>query len=207
MGYQQAGFEVVGVDLEPQRRYPFTFHQGDALKYVAKHWRDFDAIHASPPCQAYSVTRHGHTVEHPALVPETREALQATGLPWVIENVPGAPLRDPLTLCGTEFGLTAYDPASDLQVALRRHRLFESTVFLWGAGGCLHNPASTVAGVYGGARSDLEYARNVRRGGYTPAKPVAEALLGIDWMTLHGLHQALPPVYTRFIGEQLIAAL
>ena len=97
MGYYRAGFDVVGVDIKPQPRYQFEFHQGDALEYCAAHGYEFDVIHASPPCQAYSVTRSIHGNEYPDLVAVTRAALQATGKPWVIENVVGAPLFSPLS--------------------------------------------------------------------------------------------------------------
>src|SRR6476661_8232697 len=87
VGYHRAGFDVVGVDINPQPRYPFEFHQGDALTALEHNWQRFDAVHASPPCQHYSITRHSHAKEHPDLVAATRQALQATGLPWVMENV------------------------------------------------------------------------------------------------------------------------
>src|SRR5690554_2039294 len=107
VGYARSGFDVVGVDNKPQKHYPFEFHQDDALRYLAEHWEEFDAIHASPPCQVYSATKHAHAGagNHPDLLEPTREAVRATGLPYVIENVEGAPLLDPLTLCGSEFGL------------------------------------------------------------------------------------------------------
>src|SRR5574337_20985 len=112
MGYHRAGFDVVGVDINPQQRYPFEFHQADAMTFDLS---GFDAIHASPPCQAYTVLGGREDLSHyPDLVDAVRERLQASGKPWIIENVPGAPLRDPITLCGAMFGLRRY-----------RHRLFE----------------------------------------------------------------------------------
>jgi DNA (cytosine-5)-methyltransferase 1 len=91
MGYYRAGFEVVGVDINPQPRYPFEFHQADALEYVAEHSHEFNAIHASPPCQAFcALKRMPNAKEHPNLIPQTRQALQGTGRPYVIENVPGS---------------------------------------------------------------------------------------------------------------------
>lgn len=114
MGYHRAGFEVVGVDIRPQPRYPFEFHQGDAMTWPLD---GFDVVHASPPCQAYAhVTGwRGNHGDHPDLVPGTRARLQQSGVPWVIENVPEAPIRRDLLLCGSMFGLQA-----------RRHRAFET---------------------------------------------------------------------------------
>jgi DNA (cytosine-5)-methyltransferase 1 len=205
-GYARAGFDVTGIDLEPRyaKRYPHTFHAGDALAYVAEHGHEYDATHASPPCQAYSITKHTNTVTHPELIEPTRAALIATGKPYVIENVVGAPLLDPLMLCGSEFNLTATD-TDGTPLRLERHRLFESNVFLWGAGSCHHNKRIDVAGAYGGGSSDRRYAKDVRRGGYTPAREVRAALLGIDWMTLNGMSQSIPPAYTEWIGSQLLA--
>lgn len=205
MGYHQAGFNVVGVDITHQRRYPFTFVQADAIEYVKEHGNEFDAIHASPPCQAYSIATAGTPgarVNYPDLIIPTRDALIATGRPYVIENVVGAPLRNPLRLCGSEFDLHATDD-DGTPLRLERHRLFESNVWLMGASGCAHD-SREVGGVYGGGRSDSHEAKHVRRGGYTPAKHVRAQLIGADWMTLHGLSQSIPPAYTRFIGEQLI---
>jgi DNA (cytosine-5)-methyltransferase 1 len=223
MGYHQAGFDVYGIDKDPQPRYPFALHQGDVITALATlltggaldfHHRDgrgewltladFVAAHTSPPCQAYSITRHTHQITHPELMESTREGLIATGLPYVIENVVGAPLLDPLMLCGSEFDLTATD-TDGTPLRLERHRLFESNVFLLGAGGCRHNRRIQVAGAYGGGSSDRRHAREVRRGGYTPTKAVRSALLGgVDWMTMHGQAQAVPPAYTEFIGAQVL---
>nr|WP_156172681.1 DNA cytosine methyltransferase [Microbacterium sp. Ag1] len=184
MGYHRAGFEVVGVDIRPQPNYPFEHHVGDAIEFVREHGHEFDAIHASPPCQAYSITRHMHTKDHPDLVEPTRAALIETGRPWIMENVPGAPMLDYVTLCGSMFGLTAVDTDGEL-LALRRHRLFESNVFMLSAGSCVHD-RTRVAGVYGGGAVSKERRSTTtgRRVGYTPHKAIAEQLLGIDWMTL-----------------------
>lgn len=119
MGYHRAGFDVIGVDIEPQPNYPFELVRADALKYGYECWgMTFGAVHASPPCQAYSTTGALHSNEHPELVEETRKLLQAMqaqlGIPYVIENVVGAPLVNPIMLCGSSFGL-----------GVRRHRLFE----------------------------------------------------------------------------------
>lgn len=211
VGYHRAGFEVVGVDIEPQLNYPFEFHQADALEFLAEHGHEFDAIHASPPCQLYSITKHAHTRKHPDLLIPTRDAVRASGLPYVIENVEGAPLIDPLTLCGSEFGLTALD-VDGVPLALRRHRLFESNAFLMGAGGCSHDPDVIVGGSYTGVYAHFTKPAGrddpARRGGYTPAVPVRANLLGIDWpMSEHELAQAIPPSYTEWIGAQLMAVL
>jgi DNA (cytosine-5)-methyltransferase 1 len=205
-GYARAGFTVTGVDINAQHRYPYAFHQGDALEFVLNHGHRFDVIHASPPCQAYSITRHTHTRQHPDLLAPTRAALRSTGRPYVIENVEGAPLLNPLRLCGSEFDLVATDD-DGTPLRLQRHRLFESNVFLTGNGGCRHDPRVDVAGAYSGGSSDRRHAREVRRGGYTPAKHVREQLLGIEWMTLHGLSQSIPPAYTEHLGAQLIEHL
>lgn len=212
LGYQRAGWTVTGVDSRPAcgRHYPSTFVAADALEYAAEHWREYDAIHASPPCQLYSQSRHTHHAEHPDLVDPTRDLLEATGLPWIIENVPGAPLRMPITLCGAYFDLTTTDTDGTLLV-LRRHRLFESNVWL------TPTPCYCVAyrhrgyqigGSYGGGSVSREAAK-IRRGGYTPGKAQAAALLGIDpaTMTKYGLRQCIPPAYTEHLGHDLAAAL
>lgn len=212
-GYVDAGFEVVGVDIEPQPRYPFEFHRADAvelLEDLLDNWptgsplpplEQFDAIHASPPCQAYSALRTMPGVgEHPELVEPTRELLHATGLPYVIENVPGAPLRQPLVLCGSEFGLTVRTRPDGRLRWLRRHRLFESNVWLVGAGGCncFRRPIAGVYGHGGGGHS--------RRGWQVYADEARE-VLGTPWMNRDEASQAIPPAYTSFIGEQLLAHL
>lgn len=207
-GYARAGFEVFGVDLDPKfaKRYPFEFAQADALEFVAEHGHEFDAIHASPPCQAYSVTKNSHGKEHPMLIEQTREALIATGRPYVIENVVGAPLLDPVMLCGRMFGLSAIDD-DGTPLVMDRHRLFESNIDLVAPEHGVHDKALQVAGSYGGARRDKVEARHVRKGGYVPSAKVQQELLGIDWMTQHGMYQSIPPVYTEFIGRQLIEHL
>jgi DNA (cytosine-5)-methyltransferase 1 len=208
-GYARAGFDVVGVDIDPQPRYPYKFHQADALEFLASHGHEFDAIHASPPCQVYSVTRHAHSAPHPDFLESTRVLLSTLSVPYVIENVPGAPLLAPLQLCGSEFGLKAAD-VDGVQLALRRHRLFESSVWLMGAGGCIHDD-TLVGGSYKGVHAKYRRPEGrdepSRKGGYTPAVHVRGALMEIDWMNEHELAQAIPPAYTEFIGRQLIEAL
>lgn len=233
MGYHRAGFDVYGVDLFDdfsQKRYPFPSLKGDALDALSKiidgGWlvferrfegnvfeqiisaRQFDAIAASPPCQHASAgTRAQDRSKYPRLIEPTRELLNQTGLPYVIENVKGADLHDPILLCGSTFGLHALDD-DGTKLEMWRHRLFESNVPLTGNGGCLHGlHAQQVAGSYGGARRDKHEARNVRHGGYVPSKRVQQELLGIDWMTERGMHQSIPPAYTEHIGRQLITQL
>ena len=204
-GYHLAGWDVVGVDVSPActRRYPLDSIPFDALEYLAAHSREYDAIHASPPCQRYSHgTVAGHAHKHPDLIGATREALLATGLPYVIENVPRAPLVEPITLCGTMFGLTATDDDGTL-LHLQRHRLFESNVKL-AAPRHEHPSGVQWAGSYGGARRDKHEARHVRKGGYVPSKPVQERLMGVAWMTQKGLYESIPPAYTEHIGRQLL---
>lgn len=210
MGYHRAGFDVVGIDLERRgHRYPFEFIQADAIAYVLEHGHEYDAIHASPPCQLYSVTHNAHnSKKHPDLVDPTRDAILSTGKPYIIENVPGAPLIDPITLCGAAFDLTATD-IDGTALVLRRHRLFESNVWLWPVEcACLiyKDLGYRVAGAYGNG-SETPEAAKIRQGGYTPKPAVRAELLGIDWMTRNGLSQSIPPAYTQYLGEQLIEHL
>jgi DNA (cytosine-5)-methyltransferase 1 len=197
VGYYRAGFEVVGIDIEPQRHYPFTFIQADALDYPLD---GFDAIHASPPCQHYSrFSRNlGRAHLHPDLVAPVRARLQGSGLPYVIENVEGAPLLNPVTLCGSIFGLTI---DIDGQLChLRRHRLFESNAWLWSSG-CNHKgPAISVTG-HGTPLAHVQrFGRCIR---------VAEfrRLMDIDWMNRGELSQAIPPAYTEWLGRHLLTAI
>lgn len=204
-GYQLAGFHVTGVDHKPQPRFAGdAFVQADALDYLAEHGREFDAIHASPPCQAYvkglaalNAKRHGCPVRpQPRLIEPVRAALQATGRPYVIENVMGAPLVAGIVLCGSSFGLK-----------VRRHRLFESNVLLF-ARPCRHAEQGRPIGVYGDRGS---WARRTPEhgGAFHRAGSVEEAreAMGIDWMTWNELTQAIPPAYTLWIGRQLLATL
>ena len=216
MGYTLAGFEVVGVDIKPQPHFPFEFHQADALTYPLD---GFDVIHASPPCQRYtSLKAMWNRREHPDLVEPIRAKLTASGGPWVIENVPGAPLFNPLTLCGSMFRLGCEG------AELRRHRLFETsftifppapcchgwsgedsaTIGVYGhAGGYSKRQRYCVIGVYGGHGRDRRRRKN---GQHFPTSKRKEAM-GIDWMTGTELSQAIPPAYTEFIGRQLIKAI
>lgn len=136
----------------------------------------------------------------------TREALRETGRPYVIENVPGAPLNQPITLCGAAFGLVA-DDRDGRHLFLRRHRLFESNVWLSPVEcmcALMVGRGRVVGGVYSGGSATFERARTVRKGGYTPPNEVRKALLGIDWMTQYGMAQSIPPAYTEHIGRQLL---
>jgi DNA (cytosine-5)-methyltransferase 1 len=197
VGYHRAGFEVVGVDIKPQKHYPFEFHQADALEYLAEHGREFDAIHASPPCQAFTtLARMWNAKKHESLVEPTREALVASGRPFVIENVVGAPLVAPVLLCGTMFGLGTE------RAQLRRHRLFE-TSFPVGLTPT-HQHVGRVIGVYGNKSRDR---RRANGGSKDFPNEDAKMAMGIDWMTRAELSQAIPPAYTEWIGKQLIRAL
>ena len=209
VGYHRAGFDVTGVDNRPQPRYPFEFVQGDALEYVAAHGSEFDAIHASPPCQAYSVsrTRSPHRKSHPELVEATRNACLDARRAYVIENVPGAPLLFPTQLCGTMFDLGA-DCEDGQYRPLRRHRLFEMswTVLSAHPRACRCHLTGEKIGVYGNGggwanRFDPD------RAGYKGNVAESRQALGIDWMTVAELSQAIPPEYTRYVGEQLAAHL
>lgn len=211
LGYRRAGFDVTGVDIIPRYagRYPGRFVCADALTYLREHGHEYHAIHASPPCHGYTIATSGlpdREDRYPRLIEPVREALIGLGLPYVIENVPGAPLRDPLVLCGSHFGLMAHDEDGTL-LRLERHRHFESNIPLPApTAPHRHNKTIPVGGVYGGGRCDRWEAKHIRRGGYTPCKAVREALIGVPpgAFTLHGLSQSIPPAYTEYIGTQLI---
>lgn len=207
-GYADADFEVTGVDLQGKfaKRYPFTFIQADAIEYLKNHGHEYDVIHASPPCQAYSVTKNAHGKEHPKLIELVREVLEVIGKPYVIENVVGAPLLNPILLCGRMFDLSAIDDDGQM-VVLDRHRLFETNLPIKPLEHLPHDRKLQVAGSYGGARRDKVEAKLIRKGGYVPSKAVQEKLLGIDWMTQYGLFQSIPPVYTKWLGEQIRDAI
>lgn len=215
VGYHRAGFEVVGVDHKPQPRYPFAFVQAEALDLLdclirgdgfrpresrCLYLQDFDAIHASPPCQAYSTLRVLNNKTHPDLLPRTRDLLEKAGKPWVIENVIGAPLTCPVVLCGTHFGLKTRTKKHG-EVWLKRHRLFEASIFLWSPGDCRCQGKLTVP-VYGGGAGGNRV--NMRGPGVAQA---GREVMGIDWMTRNEIDQAIPPAYTEFIGKQLMTAL
>jgi DNA (cytosine-5)-methyltransferase 1 len=210
IGYARTGFEVVGVDTFEgfsQSRYPFESHRSDALEFLAAHGDEFDVVHASPPCQHASAgTRGLDRSDYPRLIEPTRALLQALGCTYVIENVRGAELIDPVELCGCMFDLASRDDDGE-QLHLRRARGFEVSVPLGGPPAHDHQGQRWVAGSYGGARRDKHVARELRHGGYVPAKPIQQALLGIDWMSERGMHQSVPPAYTEWIGRQLMSHL
>lgn len=221
MGYYRAGFEVFGVDNDPKplRHYPFEHVCADALDYLAEHGAEYDAIHASPPCQGYTALKAmWNARQYPDLVAPTRERLTASGLPWVIENVVGAPLQHAVILCGSMFQLGCEG------AELRRHRLFETsfpttspcscqhgwsgresaTVGVYGhAGGYSARQRYCTIGVYGGHGRD----RRRRKNGEHFSTTARREAMGIDWMTGEELSQAIPPAYTEFIGNTLMAYL
>lgn len=211
MGLHQAGFEVVGWDIRKQPRYPFGFHQGDALTASTQ---GFDFIWASPPCQAHTAMKTMHNAkEHIDLIPATRAKLKASGLLYCIENVVGAPLIAPVMLCGTMFGLGVGD--ADLQ----RHRIFETNYSLMLLPQCQHGARATI-GVYGGhvrnrkRRTIGVYGEGARDSRRKFDKGVPDftgeegrQAMGIDWMTIAELSQAIPPAYSEFIGKAAIEAM
>lgn len=168
----------------------------------------YDAIHASPPCQGYTRGNAGKVTAWPKLIGTVRTALEATGKPYVIENVKDAAwdMREPVTLCGCMFDLSTID-TDGIRIHLQRPRLFETNWGLTAPRACDHSAHEWVAGAYGGARRDKYEAKYVRKGGYVPAdKAVVRALLGIDHdMTWNGLFECVPPAYCEWIGTQLAA--
>jgi len=204
MGYHRAGFEVVGVDVGPQPNYPFEFHQLDAMEVPLT--GPIDAVHASPPCQAFTAYRNvGNVGDYPDLIDPMRQRLIEWGGPWVMENVVGAPLVDPVLICGTMF-----DPPMEIQ----RHRLFENnwglTVPVWP---CRHKlngpnryPGGNIARRRGGPRS-TPIRRTVEIGTWSIPQDIQNRAMGIDWMTLPELSESIPPAYTEWIGRQLMAHL
>lgn len=203
MGLSRAGFEVVGVDVKPRANYPFEVYKQDALGLTDAFLSSFDFIWASPPCQGYSAMRHAPgAVGAERLIGAVRERLSRieTAL-WVIENVEDAApyMRDPVTLCGSMFSLGAQG------CRLQRHRLFEAN-FTIPAPSCAHDDRPVI-GVYGGharKRSALAGGRGTRdvwEGGH---KAAASEALGIDWMTLGEMSEAIPPAYAEHIGRAAI---
>jgi len=200
MGYHRAGFEVVGVDINPQPNYPFEFHQADALTYPLD---GFDVIHASPPCQHFTKYRNCRkdiAERYEDLIEPVRKRLEDAGRPYVIENVVGAPLLSPVTLCGSMFGLD-----------VRRHRLFESNVPMFPPA-CNHNIWEPNR-FPGGRSRERGHARVLCRGTVEVGRwniPLAtqQRAMGIDFISdVRMLSQAIPPAYTEWIGRQIMEAL
>ncbi|HEY8066609.1 MAG TPA: hypothetical protein VIF40_18070 [Methylosinus sp.] len=205
-GLYRAGFDVEGVDINPQPNYPICrgiwFVQRDALTIDPDHLRKFALIWASPPCQAHTAMKSMHNAKpHEDLIPATRAMLRASGALYVIENVPGAPLEDPVTLCGTMFGLGV--PGAEL----RRHRGLEAN-FTVPRLECRHGLQPATIGLYGG------HVRNRKRREGSHARGVADfsiaegySAMGIDWMSLTELSESIPPAYAEYVGLAARAAL
>lgn len=199
-GYQRAGFHVTGIDIEPQPNYcGDEFIQADAVEFIRKHGAEFDAIHASPPCQSYSGMtncRPGLAEQYPQLIDAVRYELQRAGAPWVIENVRGSglPFQDDLLgthglmLCGAMFGLALY-----------RHRMFEASIPIAAPPHPRHSAPASKAGHW-------QPGTVISVAGNCFPVALARESMGIDWTTRDELAEAIPPAYTEFIGEQLLAA-
>ena len=193
VGYARAGFEVTGVDLKHGKRYPYTYLRADVLDVLQDHKfiQQFDVIHASPPCQTHSITKHlrnaqGNTTSKIDLIPETRAALIAADKPYIIENVPGSPLINPIQLCGSSFGLK-----------VRRHRLFESNMPLEGSV-CNHKLQGRPVSVYGSLNDEIP------KGGKTAATiDEARDAMGMPWAIWTELVEAIPPAFTEYLGGQI----
>lgn len=193
VGYAMAGFEVHGVDLKHGKRYPYKYTRADVLDVLndEEFISQFDVIHASPPCQTHSITKHlrnaqGKSTSKVDLIPQTREALIASGKPYIIENVMGSPLIDPVMLCGSAFGLK-----------VRRHRIFESNVPLIGTK-CDHKAQGRPIGIYGSLRDEIP------KGGKTAESiEEARAAMEMDWAIWTELVEAIPPAYTKYLGKQI----
>lgn len=191
MGYHLAGFDVTGIDIKHGKRYPFNYIRRDVMTLTVQDLEPYDLIHASPPCQTYSITKHlriaqGKKTDKLDLVEPVRNLLIESGKPYVIENVIGSPLIDPVLVCGSAFGLK-----------VRRHRLFESNKPIKGTK-CDHKAQGRPIGIYGSLNDEIP------KGGKT-AKTIEEGRLamGIHWMIWGELVEAIPPKYTEWIANQL----
>ncbi|MGW4639549.1 DNA cytosine methyltransferase [Sphaerisporangium sp. NPDC004334] len=199
-GYQRAGWHVTGMDIVPQPRYAGDeFLQGDAITYIREHGHEYEFIHASPPCQASSALTRGTNKgrEYPQLIPAVRAALQAAGRPYVIENVPMAPVRKDLVLCGEMFGL-----------GVLRHRWFEFGGEVW----CLAPPhiehRGRVAGYRHGVWHDGPYLAVYGKGGGKGSVAQWQTAMGIDWTGVRKeIADAIPPAYTEWIGRAVLAQI
>jgi hypothetical protein len=194
-GYQRAGFHVTGIDIAPQPRYcGDLFIQGDAIQFIAERGHEYGAIHASPPCQAYSMAAQSQRnagKNYPDLLARTRTELHNTGQPWVIENVPGAPMRADFRLCGCLFNLE-----------LRRERWFETSWHAYDLRHPCHHPHPVPSVVGRGTPTWVK-----EKLGYNPTIHDYRAAMGIDWMNRDELSQAIPPAYTEYIGRFLMDAI
>jgi len=196
VGYARAGFEVFGVDISWRHKYPFDRIKADALEVLddEKFISQFDVIHASPPCQAFSPVRNlqlaqGRTYARPDLIGPVREKLIRWGGIYVIENVPSAPMTG-IILCGSSFGLK-----------VRRHRRFESNIQLETLP-CRHKEQGRPVGIYGSMRDNLP------KGGRTAVSiEEAQEAMGIDWLGWLSLKEAIPPIYTEHLGKQIAAQI
>ena len=195
-GYRQAGFDVVGVDVVLRDYHPGEFVQADAVAYTLEHAHEYDAVHASPPCQRYlnggNAARVRDQGDRPDLVGPIRDALEAAGRPYIIENVPGAPLRCDVLLCGSMFGL-----------AVRRHRVFElgGWQFARLLPPCDHS--RPIAGVYG-----HPHGKAGAWPGMLPSTVESwREAMGMPWASATGLAEAIPPAYTRILGVELLRVL
>lgn len=200
VGYHRAGFDVVGVDIKPQPNYPYEFHQADAISYAGAHGWKFDAIHASPPCQTHSQLKALHSAtdyneRHLDLIPQTRWLALSLGVPYVIENVMGAKpvLRNPIKLCGTQFGLKVY-----------RHRLFESNVMLLQPAHYPHRDNTPRNGGRTSSKGFVTVAGHFAFSDVPDSLAYAQMAMGIGWMTKAELAQSIPPAFTEYIGRQLL---
>ncbi|MFJ1940665.1 SAM-dependent methyltransferase [[Kitasatospora] papulosa] len=193
-GYAESGFDVTGVDIHPQPRYPYRFVQAEAVAYVMEHGAEFDVIHASPPCQHDSDCQRLQGNTHPDLIAPTRAALQATGRPWVMENVRGAvaKLDRPVMLCGPMFGVETY-----------RHRYFET-----GGGLTLHQPHHPAH-----LAPQAKMGRPIPPGHYGQfvgnfsGVDLARRVMGVPWMNRDGIRECIPPAYTQWIGTTALTTL
>jgi DNA (cytosine-5)-methyltransferase 1 len=199
-GYVKAGFDVIGIDIKPQPNYPFPFIQADALGLDPKFIALFDAVHASPPCQSYSdlAKRNGNADDWPRLIEPVRAMLKKSGLPYVIENVDGAPMLDPVVLCGTMF--------PGLRVL--RHRLFEANFPISVPPHGKHPKVHTFdkRKSHYGKTDDMRDFVQVTGGGNCSVAAAKDAM-GIDWMTKNELNESIPPAYAQYIGKQLLSHL
>jgi DNA (cytosine-5)-methyltransferase 1 len=208
-GYRKAGFCVLGIDVKFQPHYAgCKFHQADAFDYLREHGTEFDVIHASPPCQAFSDLKScWNSRKHKDSLTPIREILKSINVPWIIENVVGAPMFDALTLCGTMFNLGVGD------AELWRHRIFESSIFIAKPRPCSHRSKARCIGIYGGHGRDRRRVmghsgeRSVRDGTQDFSVADRKIAMGIDWMSGEELSQAVPPAYTEWIGKQLMKIL